>query len=289
MQPRSFRVFDLSTVLLLLILALGVWLYGGAPEAAKERRSSVVRGIDNFLGGMSVGQLVAQYGGIDEDPEVNERVTQIFERLVPVAKAERPDLEYSIAVLNSEIPNAFALPGGRTFITRGLVQLLDDDDEIAGVLGHELVHTVKSHGTIAFGRDIGLILATDYMLDHVEQDRRAEAAEIARLGQALISTGYSRAAESEADKYGLHYAIAAGYHPLGLVRALEKIEAWQRQQREPGAREIPVYFRTHPLTDDRVRALRAEARALGYDVYVPGDDVDEALRRLYQQEQDGGQ
>ena len=91
--------------------------------------------------------MIAQYGGIDDDPEINARVQAIFDKVVPAAREMRGDLRYEISVLKSDVPNAFSLPGGRTFITRGLVELLDDDDQIAGVIGHELAHTVKSHGT----------------------------------------------------------------------------------------------------------------------------------------------
>jgi len=281
---KPLRFYDLSALLWIALILIATWLYGGPPDEARERRASLTRGVDNFLGNMGVPGIVEQYGGIYEDEEAKERIGAIFERLVPQAKAERDDLEYQITLLNSDVPNAFALPGGHTYITRGLIELLDSDDEVAGVLGHELVHTVKSHGSIAFGRDLGLLLAYDIVLDHVEEAERRRAAELARLGHALISTGYSRSAETEADTVGLHYAVAADFDPVGLIRALEKIERYTRE-RAPSAQEVPVYFRTHPLTEERVRHLSEEARRLGYDVYVPGDPVTEALRRLHDSEQ----
>src|SRR5690606_23572162 len=94
------------------------------PPLRPVRRSPL--GVDNFLGGMCTPQLVAQYGGIDEEPEINARVKAIFDKVAPVAREVRGDLRYEISVLKSDIPNAFSLPGGRTFITRGLVELLDD-------------------------------------------------------------------------------------------------------------------------------------------------------------------
>ncbi len=284
MPAKHVRLFDLSALFWVALLVAGLFFYGGKPEDALERRQSFQRGVDNVLGNMGLSGLVSQYGGVYEDPEMTERIDTIFNTLVVQAQSDRDDLEYTITLLDSDTPNAFALPGGSTFITRGLVELLDDDDEIAGVLGHELVHTVKSHGSSSFGRDLGLLLAYDFVLGQVDPEERARAAEIAQLSHALISTGYSRSAESEADKFGLHYAIRAGYHPLGLVRALQKIEAHQREEQPAGSGDVPVYFRTHPLTEERVRALRSEARELGYDVYVPGDPVTEALRRMEREE-----
>lgn len=285
MPKRAIRIYDLSAILLLALVLVVGWFYGGPPEEAQRRRESFVRGVDNVLGGMGTPQVIAQYGGIDEDPAINARVQAIFEKVAPVAQEMRGDLRYHISVLKSDVPNAFSLPGGRTFITRGLVELLDDDDQIAGVIGHELAHTVMSHGSKAFGRDLGMMVFFDFLLDRVEEHQRQDAAELANLSYALVSTGYSRAAETEADELGFRYAVRAGYHPEGLALALERIEAYQREQaRRTGRRnEIPEFFRTHPLTEDRVRHIRQLAADMGYDVYVPGDAVTEALRRYHQE------
>lgn len=285
MARREIRLFDLSVVLLLALIVIVGWFYGGPPEEAQRRRASFVTGVDNFLGGMGTPQVIAQYGGIDEEPEINARVKAIFDKVAPVAREVRGDLRYEISVLKSDIPNAFSLPGGRTFITRGLVELLDDDDQIAGVIGHELAHTVQSHGSKAFGRDLGMILFYDFLLDKVEDHQRAEAVELANLSLALVSTGYSRAAETEADELGFLFAVKAGYKPLGLAEALEKIEAYQKEQEQRSGRrqDVPEFFRTHPLTENRIRHIRQVAADYGYDVYVPGDAVTEALRRYHRE------
>lgn len=282
---REIRLYDLSVFLLLALIVVVGWFWGGEPDEAARRRASFVRGVDNVLGGMGTPQVIAQYGGIDEDPEINARVQAIFKKVAPVAQEMRGDLRYEISVLKSDIPNAFSLPGGRTFITRGLVELLDDDDQIAGVIGHELAHTVQSHGSKAFGRDLGMILFYDFLLDQVEDHQRKDAAELANLSFALVSTGYSRAAETEADEIGFLYAVKAGYAPLGLAEALEKIEAYQKEQAKKAGRtkQVPEFFRTHPLTEDRIRHIRQVASDIGYDVYVPGDAVTEALRRYHRE------
>lgn len=278
-------LYDLSVVLLVGLILLTSWLFGGPPEEAAERRQSFVRGVDNVLGALGQPELIVNYGGIDEDPEINERVQTIFDRLVPYAEDMRDDLRYRVSVLKSEVPNAFSLPGGRNFITRGLVELLDDDDQIAGVLGHELAHTIRSHGSQAFGRDLGMILLYDFLLDHVEEHQRAQAAELGQLSYALISTGYSRSAETEADELGFYLAVRAGYRPMGLAEALEKIEEYQKEMERQGKvrlSDVPEFFRTHPLTENRVRHIKELSQELGYDVYIPGDSVSEAVRRFQQ-------
>lgn len=275
-------VYDVSPIIWIALIALATWFYGGDPDEARLRRDAFQRGVDNVLGGMGTPQVVLQYGGIDDDPEINERLQAIFAPIAEQAELHRSDLRYNISVLRSEVPNAFSLPGGRTFITRGLIDLLGSDDEIAGVIGHELAHTIKSHGSKAFGRDLGLILLYDFVLDHVDERDRGDAAELAQLSYALISTGYSRSAETEADAFGLLLAAEAGYEPLGLAEALRKIEAHQRANRDPFQEETPVYFRTHPLTADRVRDIYKEARALGYEVDEFGDPLLDGIR-IYNQ------
>lgn len=279
-------LYDLSVILIVGLLAIAAWLYGGDPDEAAKRRQSVVTGVDNFLGGMSEPQLVASYGGIDDDEAVNARMQRIFDRLSPNATELRPDLRYYITVLKSDIPNAFSLPGGRNFITRGLIAILEDDDQVAGVLGHELGHTIKSHGSKGFGRDLGMILLYDFLIDQVDESQREAAAELGNLSYALVSTGYSRAAETEADELGLYLSVSAGFRPLGLAEALENIEKWQKEMAERegfSSHDVPEFFRTHPLTENRVRHIRQLASEMGYDVYVPGDAVTEATRRLKRQ------
>jgi len=277
-------LYDLSAVLVVgLILVLG-FFWGGDPDDAQRRRQSFVRGVDNVLGGAGQPELVLQYGGIDDDPEINGHVQEVFERLVPEAMELRSDLRYRVSVLKSKIPNAFSLPGGRTFITRGLLELFDDDDQLAGVLGHELAHTIRSHGSQAFGRDLGMILLYDFLLDKLPEHQRQAAAELGQLSVALISTGYSRQAETEADELGLYLAVAGGYRPLGLAEALQKIEEYQKEQIRSGrgpSQQVPEFFRTHPLTEDRIRHISQLANEMGFDVYVPGDSVTEALRRFH--------
>lgn len=276
-KRKPLVLYDLSTVLLLAVLLLGAWLYGGSPEQNRVRQAAVNRGVDNVLGGLGASQLVLSYGGIDDDPAMNERVGAIFARVADAAREERDDLQYRISILRSKVPNAFSLPGGRNYITRGLVELLDDD-EIAGVLGHELAHTVRRHGTKAFGRDLGMIVAANLLLDQVGDEEVEDAAQLAQIGIALVSTGYSRAAEIEADEVGLAYAVRAGYDPLGLAHALQKIETYQREN-FGYQNEVPEFFRTHPLTEERVAAIRSLAKSMGFDVYVPGDPLIESLRR----------
>jgi len=284
--PGAVILLDASTILLIAVLVLAAVLYGGDPDAARERRAALQRGVDNVLGGLGTPSLILQYGGIDDDPAINERMHAIFEPLAKRASEIRPDLRYSVSVLRSEVPNAFSLPGGRTFITRGLIDLLGSDDEIAGVMGHELAHTIKSHGSIAFGRDLGMILLFDFVVDRVDEANRAQAAELAQLSHALVSTGYSRAAETEADAFGLAIAAESGYEPLALASALVKIEAYQNARRDRFPDDVPVYFRTHPLTSDRVRNIYAEARRLGYPVEEYGDPLLDGIR-LYNERTQG--
>lgn len=179
------------------------------------------------------------------------RAQAVFERLIPVAKRRRADLTYRLTVLqNDDMINAFATPGGFVYITTGLLSKVTDD-ELAGVLGHELVHSVRSHTMQQWS-----------LVTSLSQLRRMEAGEevlpgvLADVAAALGSLGYSRAQESEADVLGQAWASEAGYDPEGLTRALRKIQSDAR---------TPAFFELladHPLTDHRVARLQENAAAL---------------------------
>lgn len=179
------------------------------------------------------------------------RARAVFERLIPIAQRRRTDLTYRLTVLrNDDMINAFATPGGFVYITTGLLDKLTDD-ELAGVLAHELVHSVRSH-----------TLQQWSLVTSLSQLRRLEAGEtvlpgaLADVAAALAGLGYSRAQESEADVLGQAWASEAGYDPEGLARALRKIQSDAR---------TPAFFELladHPLTDHRVARLQANAAAL---------------------------
>jgi predicted Zn-dependent protease len=183
-------------------------------------------------------------GGIYQDPQLQALVSDIVERLA--ACSDRPDLRYRVVILNSPAVNAFSLPSGRLYVTRGLIALANDASELAAVLSHEIGHVIARHDLLKApsgrgGPDVG-----------------ARAFVVPNFALAA----FSRAQEVEADTIGARISARAGYDPYGAVRILGALSR-NAQLRSPGAEEAPS---SHPATADRVSMAQTNARRYA----VPG-------------------
>ncbi len=148
-------------------------------------------------------RILAAYGGVYNDPRLQSMIEQTVERLV--AASERPDLHYKVTMLNSQSVNAFALPTGQLYVTRGLIALANDESELASVLAHEMGHVIARHAEMreeqARHADLGSRVVTD-----VVSDPEAGALALAKSKLALAS--FSQAQEFEADAIGIGIAVA---------------------------------------------------------------------------------
>ena len=220
------------------------------------------------VGSQQHPQVVAQFGGAYADPALQAYVTQIGERLAAVS--ELPDLEFTFTLLNSHMVNAFALPGGYVYVTRGLLALADDEAELAGVMAHEIGHVTARHsaqrhsrgvlaqGGLAIGTIVAEILGGGAAADLVQQ--------AGGVGVQAYLAGYSRDQEFQADELGVRYLARAGYEPAAMSSFLEKLDRNDDLARRLAGREdapdpASSWFATHPRTPDRV--LRAVERASG--------------------------
>ena len=153
---------------------------------------------------------------------------------------------FRFRVLRGEAVNAFALPGGPVYITYGLLSLLRTDDQIAGVLGHEIGHIVLRHTA----KKLAEGLRYNAVLWALQRLLGGEAAQIAQIGAALLSLKYSREQEREADRFGFELVCRAGYDPRGMI---EVFQLFQRMGGSAGALE---FLQTHPNPENRVRELQ---------------------------------
>lgn len=214
-------------------------------------------------------KILAQFGGQYADAQVRDYVTRLGKSLA--ARSEMPELDWHFTVLNSDIVNAFALPGGYVYVTRGLLALASSEAELAGVLGHEIGHVTARHsaqrysrGTLAQG---GTAIAT--VLGAVLLgDAGAQLAQtVVGGGAQLALAGYSREQEFQADELGVRYLARAQYDPFAMARFLEKLQADSMLQAElaghPGAANGFSLLQSHPRTPDRVRDAIAKAGAQG--------------------------
>jgi len=203
-------------------------------------------------------RILSAYSGTYDDPRLEGLVRQTVDKLV--AASERPDQRYRITILNSPAINAFALPSGQLYITRGLISLANDTAELASVLSHEMAHVIAQHATIREDRARQVALVTK-VFDNLGNDPETTALALAKSKIALAS--FSRAQEFEADGIGVGIAARAGYDPYGAVRFLTSmgrnsdLKPASRVQLDPRA---PDFLSSHPATPERVRNAQSNAR-----------------------------
>lgn len=189
---------------------------------------------------------------------VNDRsalsyVNRVGQRIV--AQSEMRNLPWEFHIVADPEVNAFNIPGGHVYVNTGLIGAADNVAEFTGVLSHEIAHGVARHGTEQLTRAHGLSLVAGLVLGENPAVYEQILAQIVGTG-ALAK--FSRSAEREADHLGVIYMSRAGYDPLGMATMFE--ELLQRRRSQPGA--VARFFSTHPLTEERIRDVRAQAAGI---------------------------
>ncbi len=203
-------------------------------------------------------RIIAAYGGVYNDPRLQTLIEQTVDRLV--AASERPDLRYKVTMLNSQSINAFALPTGHLYVTRGLIALANDESELASVLAHEMGHVIARHAAIREEQAKQAALVNRVVTD-VISDPELGALALAKSKLALAQ--FSRAQEFEADAIGIGIAARAGYDPNGAVRFLTSMEHnSELKPQQSGAIDprAPDFLSSHPATPERISNALANAR-----------------------------
>jgi MAF protein len=201
-----------------------------------------------------------------QDPELNERVQRVGEKIVAVC--DRKELFYRFRVIEDKkeegVVNAVSLPGGYIYCFKELLKVADTDDELAAVLGHEVGHVAARHGIkrlqAIWGYNILSVLAAG--------SRDPEFAQGAQLACIQLLSGYSQADELNADQLGARYAKRAGYDPQGMLVFLKKLKARDKKEKP---RPLS-YFKSHPYISERVKATKEEMGAkISFEDYINVD------------------
>ena len=201
--------------------------------------------------------LQAQGGLYDVDPALSEYVNGVGQKLAAVSDVQLP---YEFAVLNSSVPNAWALPGGKIAINRGLLTELNNEAELAAVLGHEIVHAAARHSAQQMSRGQlleGLVAATGVVAGDSGYGQLAVGG--AGIAAQLVSTKYGRSAELESDRYGMRYMARAGYDPQGAVTLQETFVRLSEGQDQDWVQGL---FASHPPSRERVKENRKRANKM---------------------------
>ncbi|MBU4149672.1 MAG: M48 family metalloprotease [Candidatus Omnitrophica bacterium] len=195
---------------------------------------------------------------LDPDPLMTKRVSDIGAKIASVT--DRKEVNYTFRVIDDDDVNAFALPGGYVFIFRGLVEKTESDDELAGVMAHEMAHVVARHSIKRLQGGLGYtILQILMVVSGTSEGRNINAA----FGHLLMS--YSREDEALADKMAIKYLRRSGYDPFAMLSFLDKLQQVHREQ------PIRPYssYRSHPHIADRIRMVKQELTGeIGFSDYM---------------------
>jgi predicted Zn-dependent protease len=208
-------------------------------------------GMDIRMGNEAARQVELQMG-IYQAPVTGEYISDIGNRLT--GRVHQP-FRFSFKLIDSPIPNAFALPGGHVYITRGLLALTNSEDELGGVIGHEISHVLERHSVKQLEKAMfpALLMIPGALIGKVSSGMGALInAPIAATSKIFLAS-YSRKQEKEADRVGAKLAAISGYTPMSLGRILENLSS--AVEYSSGEKEKRSYFDDHPLTDDRVKAI----------------------------------
>jgi predicted Zn-dependent protease len=233
-----------------------------------ERELALVSATDEVAIGESQYAPSRQMQGGDyvRDPALMRYVNEVGQRVAAVSERALP---YEFVVLNSSVPNAWALPGGKIAVNRGLLVELGCEAELAAVLGHEVVHAAARHGALAMQR--GLLLQGAVLVAAVatrREDYSGLAVGAAGLGAQLINQRHGRDAELEADLYGMRYMSRTGYDPQAAVSLQETFVRLSESDGRAEQGWLAGLFASHPPSMERVQQNRATAAAL-----PPGGDL----------------
>lgn len=239
------------------------------PVAAQTRSISQN---DRAQGAQANPQLLTQYGGKYSGPQ-SAYVERVGKRVAVQSGLSNASGDFTVALLNSPVENAFAIPGGYVYITRQLLALMNSEAELAAVMGHEVGHVAARHSNSRSTRStLGTLGAT--LLGAVTGSDLV--GRIAGVGSQLYTLSYSRNQEYQADQFGVRYATAAGYAPSGMADALVQLNEAQTlaaQTSGRGGNAVPTWMSTHPNGADRVRRAQALAQQAGHAATPPAQDV----------------
>jgi beta-barrel assembly-enhancing protease len=207
-------------------------------------------------------------------PLVNDAKLQEYVNRVGrwvAAQSTRPDLKWTFAVIDSKDINAFAAPGGYVLLTRGLYSLLQDESQLAGVLGHEIGHVQQKHHLKVLQQQQLMSTGSSVLSKQVKGDQTIQR--LIGSGAEIMARGLDKDAEFEADRIGVVLAARAGYDPYGLPAVLQEIGAVSKD-----SDSVSLLFKTHPPPDERL-AMLGDAMGERLDAVQSGKTLKDRLYR----------
>ena len=269
-----FRVFLVG----LGVLGLLFWIISCAVNPVSGRRELMLLSDTEEvnLGRETDGQVVQEYG-IYKNPDLTAYLDTLCKRLGKVS--HRPNLNYQLKILDVSVVNAFAVPGGYVYFTRGILASLNNEAELAGVMAHEIGHIAARHSAKQYSKaqfaqvtlGLGSVVADAVGLSALSG--------LAQLGVGMLFLRFSRDNERQADSLGVEYASRANYDASRLADFFQILERMNPGSDRSG---LPAWFSTHPSPEDRVQTVRTQARQWQQKLALnnPAVNQDTYLRKI---------
>ena len=230
------------------------------PVTGEKQRVALSPEEEVSLGLQAAPQMAAQFGGLHPDPQVQAYIKQVGKKVVQASGARQTPYEFDFHVLrDSETVNAFALPGGQIFITAELLSRLENEAQLAGVLGHEVGHVLGRHAAERLAKaklTQGLVGAAS-VAGSSDLSGGQAAAMIANMVGQMVTMRFGRQDELESDMLGVRFMAEAGYNPSSLIRVMEILA-----QSRGGNSSQPEFMNTHPDPGNRTQRIEQEITAL---------------------------
>lgn len=249
MTPRTFRPSPFVAAMAVFLLVIA----GTAGTAAARGGFNLVS-LDQEWGMRDqLRAQVAQEMRLVKDSDALAYINLVGRRIA--SQTALGNRRWDFGIVNDKSVNAFNLPGGLVYVNVGLIAEADSLDELAGALAHEVGHGAARHGTQLMTRAYGYNALAGLLLGRNPGQGKQILAQVVGAG---VINNYSRSAELEADRLGVHYTYQAGYDPKGMVSLFDDL--LQERARRPS--QVEQFFASHPLTEDRIRTVQAEASQL---------------------------
>ena len=218
--------------------------------------------LDKKLGKENAEKVVAQYG-LYQDAAMTAYIDAVGQRLV--SNLDSALFEYEFHIVPNEAPNAFALPGGYVYVTTGIIPLLQNEDELACILGHEIIHANNRHSVRQMKKKIipSILMIPGNIVGIFDQTAGALLNAPLQTSSSLLFASYSRKFETEADEQGIALAAKAGYDPNALPIILTRMS--DAMTEVTGNKETKSYFADHPYTPDRNKNIDNIIASLNID------------------------
>ncbi len=227
------------------------------PTTGRSEFNMLSREEEIALGAEASPELKAEFGGAVKKPEVNAYITELGQKLAAVTEGENPSLPWEFTLLDSDVINAFALPGGKVFISKGLANRMKNEAELAAVLGHEVGHVTARHTNNQMTRQVlvggAAAVAASVLAETTDSQEIQQIAPLAlNIGGQTLLLRYSRNQELEADALGMRYMVRNGWDPKGALGVMQILD--QAMSNDRGME----FLSTHPYPKTRIDAINEQ-------------------------------